>query len=60
MIEAKIDMLLRLLQRRTGKAVPSKLAAQIRQTTDQATLDQWLDVVLDLTSLDDFRGRINS
>ena len=57
--EGKVEAVLRLLQRRTGKVVPPSLAATIRRTTDLATLYQWVDTAADATSLKEFRRQAN-
>ncbi len=55
--EGKAEWLLRHLQRRTGKAVPSDLASKIRNTTDMDTLDRWFDVADGVSSFQEFRRR---
>ncbi len=58
-LKGKAEWLLRHLQRRTGKAVPSDLASKIRNTTDMDTLDRWFDVADGISSFKEFRRQAN-
>lgn len=58
--EGGAALLLRALERRFGVAVPEAITLRIRQTTDLALLEQWLDLALTVSSLDDFRQRMQS
>lgn len=58
-VEGKVEWLLRTLQRRTGRQVPSDLAATIRNTTDLTTLDRWFDATDGVSSFEEFRRRAN-
>ena len=58
--EGRIEMLLRALRQRFQVAVPEELATRIRSTTDSALLERWLDLVFEVTTLDDFQQRMQS
>ena len=55
--EAKVETLLRLLDKRLGTPVPAELEAQIRSTGDLGRLDAWIDAGLEAADLADFRRR---
>jgi hypothetical protein len=56
--EGQAKMLLRAVQRRYDAPVPEDLAARIRDTTDLALLEQWLDWTYEIASLEEFNRRI--
>jgi hypothetical protein len=58
--EGRAEMLLRALERRFGVAAPEAIATRIRQTTDPASLEQWLDLVFASASLEEFQQRMQS
>ena len=51
---AKVEMILRLIQRRYGE-VPEELGKAIRACDDKAKFDAWIDATVTASSLDDFR-----
>jgi hypothetical protein len=55
-IEGKLGMLLRVLRARFN-ALPSVLEAAIQTTSNLDQLDQWADLVVNSSSLADFRRR---
>ena len=59
-LKGRAESVLHLLERRTGAAVPSDLAAKIRNTKDLATLKRLLDAADEVISLDEFLGRVGS
>jgi hypothetical protein len=59
-LKGRAESVLHLLERRTGAAVPSDLAARIRNTKDLATLKRLLDAADEVTSLHEFLNRVGS
>ncbi len=53
--EAKVETLLRLLNKRFKTALPEELEGCIRSTTDLAKLDAWIDTTQEVDNLADFR-----
>ena len=58
--EARAEMLIRAVARRFQVTVPEDLAARIRATTEQTTLERWLDLAYAAASLEDFRNKMLS
>ncbi len=59
-LKGRAESILHLLQRRTGVVILSDLAAKIQKAKDLVTLNRLLDIAGEVTSLDEFRRRINS
>jgi hypothetical protein len=53
--EGKADTLLQILEQRWATEIPADLAAAIRATRDLAQLEQWVDLALQVKSLEEFR-----
>ena len=56
--EGKTELVLRLLRRRTGTTVPKDLTSKVRGMMDLATLNEWFDIADEVTSIAEFRKRI--
>ncbi len=54
-IEGKRQAILRLLGRRLSASAPTELTARIQATTNEETLDHWLDAVGTANSLEEFQ-----
>jgi hypothetical protein len=52
--KAKVESLLRVMQKRYRK-LPEELTAAVRACTDGDQLDRWLDMVLEVDTLEQFR-----
>jgi hypothetical protein len=53
--EGRVDTLLQILEKRSATAVPTELASAVRATSDLALLERWVDLALQVTSLEEFR-----
>jgi hypothetical protein len=58
--EERINLLIRVLERRLHTTVPEELAARIRGTTDSALLENWFDLACEVSSLDEFQQRMQT
>jgi hypothetical protein len=53
--KGKADALLHVLERRFAGGPPAELQSAIRTTTDLEQLDRWLDLAIEVPSLDEFQ-----
>jgi hypothetical protein len=55
-VKGKTELLLHAIQQRY-RQLPEQIAVPIRACTDSAQLERWLDVVLEVDTLEQFRKR---
>jgi hypothetical protein len=57
-LEGQAEMLTRALERRYHAPVPEEVMAKIRNASDSAILERWVDLAFEVSSLEEFQQRM--
>ncbi len=59
-LQGQANMLIRALTRHFGAPLPEELTARIRAAKDPALFEQWLDLIYNSPTLEDYQQRLKS